>query len=57
MLLRQWINFTQDKVTTKPFNHFRISGHPGFLDDVSIKFTDKTDPSDPLKREDLETYA
>ena len=34
------------------FNHFCTSGHAGFLDDVSITFIDKTDPSDPLKRED-----
>ena len=34
------------------FNHFCTSGHAGFLDDVSITFIDKTDPSDPLKRQD-----
>ena len=34
------------------FNHFCTSGHAGFLDDVSITFIDKTDPSNPLKRED-----
>ena len=33
------------------FNHFCISGHCSFLEDVSLTFTDKTDPSDPLKRE------
>ena len=33
-------------------NHYCSSGHAGFLDDVSITFIDKTDPSDPLKRED-----
>ena len=38
------------------FNHFCNSGHAEFLDDVSIKFTDKTDPSDPLKREDYWRY-
>ena len=34
------------------FNHFCTSGHCGFLDDVSLTFTNKTDPSDLLKRED-----
>ena len=34
------------------FNHFCKSGHCGFLEDVSLTFIDKTDPSDPLKRED-----
>ena len=34
------------------FNHFCTSGHIGFLDYISITFTDKIDPSDPLKRED-----
>ena len=32
------------------FNHFCTSGHCGFL--VSLTFIDKTDPSDPLKKED-----
>ena len=44
------------------FNHFCTSGHCSFLEDVSLTFIDKTDPSDPLKREDywrstLETMA
>ena len=26
-------------------------GHNGFLSDVSVTFVNKTDPSDPLKRE------
>ena len=34
------------------FNHFCTSGHCGFLEDVSLTFIDKTDPSDLLKRED-----
>ena len=34
------------------FNHFCTSGHCGFLEDVSLTFIDKTDPSDPLKRKD-----
>ena len=28
------------------------SGHWGFLEDVSLMFIDKNDPSDPFKRED-----
>ena len=44
------------------FGHFSSPGRNGFLNDVSITFIDKTDPSDPLKREDyrrrtLETMA
>ena len=34
------------------FDHFCDSDHSDFLSDVSITFIDKTDPSDPLKRED-----
>ena len=34
------------------FSHFSMAGHDGFLNDVSITFIDKTDPSDPLRRED-----
>ena len=34
------------------FSHFSMAGHNGFLNDVSITFIDKTDPSDPLRRED-----
>ena len=32
------------------FEHFNEEGHHGFLEDVSITFIDKTDPSEPLKR-------
>ena len=44
------------------FEHFNNPGHKGFLEDVSVTFIDKTDPSDPEKREDywiqtLETAA
>ena len=28
-------------------------GHNGFLSDVSVTFINKTDPSDPLKRENI----
>ena len=38
------------------FNHFCTFGHAEFLNDVSIKFIDKTDPSDPLKREGYWRY-
>ena len=34
------------------FCHFSMASHDGFLNDVSITFIDKTDPSDPLRRED-----
>ena len=34
------------------FNHFCTSGHCGFLEDVSLTYIDKTDPSDQRKRED-----
>ena len=34
------------------FSHFSQAGHDGFFNDVSITFTDKTDPSDPSRRED-----
>ena len=33
------------------FRHFSSPGHNGFLSDVSVTFIDKTNPSDPLKRE------
>ena len=33
-------------------NHFYTSVHWGFLENVSLTVTDKTDPSDPLKGED-----
>ena len=32
--------------------HFPMAGHEGFLNDVSIALIEKTDPSDPLRRED-----
>ena len=34
------------------FSHFSMADHDGFLNDVFITFIDKTDPSDPLRRED-----
>ena len=33
-------------------NHFCASGHCSFLKDVSLTLIDKTNTSDPLKRED-----
>ena len=35
------------------FQHFSSPGHNGFLNDVSVTFIEKTDPSDPLKRENF----
>ena len=34
------------------FNHFYTSGHCEFLGHAALTFIDKTDSSDPLKRED-----
>ena len=34
------------------YEHYSSAGHCGFLEHVSIILIDKTDPSDPLKRED-----
>ena len=34
------------------FSHFSVADHGGFLNDVSVTFIDKTDPSDPLWRKD-----
>ena len=33
------------------FEHFDSEGYHCFLDEISITFIDKTDPSEPLKRE------
>ena len=33
------------------FEHFHSEGHHCFLDKISVTFIDKTDPSEPLKRE------
>ena len=35
------------------FAHFQTAGHSGFINDTEIKFTDKTDPSDPTRCEDF----
>ena len=34
------------------FSHFSMADHDGFLNNISITFIDKTNPSDPLRRED-----
>ena len=34
------------------YRHFSSPGHGGFLNDVSVILIDKTDGSDPKKRED-----
>ena len=36
---------------TLVFKHFSSNDHHGFLEDYSITLTDKTDGSDPPKRE------
>ena len=33
------------------FEHFSEEGHHSFLEDVSVTLIDKTDPSNPLQRE------
>ena len=33
------------------FQHFHSEGHHCYLEEISIRFTDKTDPSEPLKSE------
>ena len=35
------------------FRHFSTPDHNGFLNDASVTFIDKTDLSDPLKRENV----
>ena len=44
------------------FEHFKSEGHSGFLKNVSITLTDKTDDKDPKRRENywmrtLKTYV
>ena len=44
------------------FKHVNSMGHNGFLNNVSITLTDKTDGKNPIKREDywrrtLKTYS
>ena len=42
----------RDRLVQQIRKHFQSPGRNGFLNDVSITFIDKTDFSDPLKRED-----
>ena len=35
------------------FAHFQGLDHNGFLEDTEITFIDKTDPSEPTRREEL----
>ena len=35
------------------FAHFQSLDHNGFLEDTEITYTDKTDPSDPTRREEF----
>ena len=39
------------------YNHFESEGHNGFLEDVSSTLIDKTDDSDPTKRETFWMYT
>ena len=34
-------------------DHFLSEGHSGMINDVEIVFIDKTDPSDPTRREEF----
>ena len=34
-------------------DHFLSEGHNGLINDVDIIFTDKTDPSDPTRKEEF----
>ena len=56
----RWINYKRNNrkhqglescMQEHLFEHFNEEGHHGFLEDVSITFIDKTNPSEPLKRE------
>ena len=35
------------------FTHFQTVSHSGIINDTEIRFADKTDPSDPTRREDI----
>ena len=58
---RRWSNYKSNEskfqrlepcMEENLFSHFSMAGHDGFLNDVFTAFIDKTDPSDPLRRED-----
>ena len=56
--LTAWRNIMQEHL----YENFYDSEHSGFLNDVSITFIDKTDPTNPLQREHywkhtLETFT
>ena len=60
-LRSRWNNYKRDSRNHDPgatcmqqhlFNYFCTSDLCSFLEDVSLTFMDKTDPSDPLKRKD-----
>ena len=42
----------EDHMQTYVFEHFSSEGHNGFLEDCEITFIDKTDNSDPVRREE-----
>ena len=44
-----WNNYKQAGF----FAHFQTAGHSGFINDTETRFTDKTDPSDPTRRDDF----
>ena len=50
LLKIQWLYFAPDRINIKAviqhlFDHFCTTGYPAFLEDVSIAFVDKIDPS------------
>ena len=49
---QRWNNYKSNDRKSNLFSHCSMAGHDGFLNDVSITFIVKTDPSDPLRRED-----
>ena len=58
----RWINYKdnnrktlsgEDHIQAGFFSHFQTAGHPGFINNSEIRFTDKTDPSDSTRCEDF----
>ena len=37
--------------------HFNLSGHSGSFNDTCVTLIDKTDPKDPIKREDYRIHT
>ena len=42
----------EEHIQSEPFEHFATDNHNRFLTDCSITLTDKTDGSDPTRREE-----